>query len=455
MVTETGYSERQTSLSQTSVSQSGHHERLRVLIFMGLFLFFWITTNPFVDLVRVEQGGTNATGGSNALNQLVFLSLTLMTIFVAVTHPLRAQICRPQILVAALFMWFFISSALSNYPIDAVKRTVLALLTCLNAGMFLLLPRSQAQFTRLMLYGTAITLGFAYFGVLFLPRLAIHQATELIEPMNAGFWRGQYSHKNLAAAVMLVSVFLGIYFHSVGWKKSGLAICALSIFFLIHTGGKSSTAMLPLILILQWIFERLRWTRWPMVVGGILAFNFLALGSALSPGFRSLVSSIGVDPTFTNRSDIWKVAFDGIAQSPILGYGFQGFWQTPDITQSSAGLETWAVKAFNSHNAYVEALLTTGLPGLLLSLLLVVFVPLRAIGRLDGGTHESRALTRLFMRVWLYVLFAGCLEVIFFQSGSPIFFLFLVSIFGLVMQSRMSLVAEPSAQWEGRHAVAV
>ncbi len=424
------------------------------MVFIGLFLFFWVTTNPFVDLVSVEVGGSNATGGSNLLNQLVFLVLTLVTLYAALTHPLRSRICQPQMLVIALFSWFLISSVLSNYPVDAIKRTILAILTCVNAGMFLLLARSEQQFARLMLYGTAITLGIAYFGVIFLPTLAIHQPTELIEPMNAGFWRGQYSHKNLAAAVMLVAVFFGLYFRSVGWKKSGLAVVFLSVFFLIQTGGKSSTAMLPLILTLQWIFEKFRWSRWPIAVGGIAAFNLLALGAATSEGFRSLIASLGVDPTFTNRTDIWKIAFDALTQSPIFGYGFQGFWQTADITQSSAGLETWAVKAFNGHNAYVDALLTTGIPGFILTIALVIFVPLRAVGRL-GTASNSPALSRLFMRVWLYVIYAGCLEVIFFQSGSPICFFLLVSIFGLEMQSRMSLVSDGKPVWKGENAVAV
>ncbi len=434
--------------------QSGvsFHDRVRPFVFMAIFLFFWITTNPFVDLVRVEASGTNATGGSNALNQLIFLALTLLTLYAALTHPLRSQICQPQLLVIAMFLWFLISSAVSNYPMDGIKRTILAILTCANAGMFLLLPRSEQQFSRLLLFGTAITLGIAYFGVMFLPTLSIHQPTELIEPMNAGFWRGQYSHKNLAAAVMLVAAFFGLYLRSVGWKKSGVAIVILSVVFLIHTGGKSSTAMLPLILILQWIFEKFRWSRWPIAVGGIAAFNLLALGAATSEGFRGFIASLGVDPTFTNRTDIWKIAFDAIAQSPILGYGFQGFWQTADITQSSAGLETWAVKAFNGHNAYVDALLTTGIPGFLLTIALVIFVPLRAVGRL-GPTPNSPELSRLFMRVWLYVIYAGCLEVIFFQSGSPICFFMLVSIFGLEMQSRMSLVADRETGWEKQRAV--
>lgn len=421
------------------------HEKIRVAIFMATFLFFWITTNPFIDLVQLQAAGLDGATGSNFVNQVTFLLITSLTVYVAVTHPLRAQICQPRLLIIALLSWFFISSALSNHPVDAIKRTVLATMTFFNAGMFLLLPRSKEQFTRLLLYGTAITLGIAYFGVLFLPRLSIHQAAEVLEPMNAGYWRGHYPHKNLAAAVMLQLTFCGLYFRSAGWKKSGIAITVLSVFFLVHTGGKSSTAMLPMILVLQWIFEKFRWTRWLIAVGGIIVFNTLVLGATLSTDFRSLIVSLGIDPTFTNRSDIWKVAFDGIANSPILGYGFQGFWQTPEMMHSPAAMENWAVRAFNGHNAYVDTLLTTGVPGLLLALALVIVVPMRAIARLDQAPSKDAALIRLFQRTWLCVLYSACLEAIFFQNGSAVFFAFLISIFGLDLQSRMSLKKEPIA----------
>ncbi len=438
-----------------AVQVNAQHEKIRVAIFMAVFLFFWITTNPFIDLVQLQAAGLDGSTGSNVVNQITFLLITSLTIYVAVTHPLRAQICRPRLLIIALLSWFFISSALSDYPVDGIKRTILATMTFFNAGMFLLLPRSEEQFTRLLLYGTSITLGVAYFGVLFLPRLSIHQATEVLEPMNAGYWRGHYPHKNLAAAVTLQLTFCGLYFRSAGWKKSGIAITFLSVFFLIHTGGKSSTAMLPMILVLQWIFEKFRWTRWFIAVGGIVAFNTLILGATLFPDFRDLVASLGIDPTFTNRSDIWKVAFDGIARSPIFGYGFQGFWQTPNMMHSPAALENWAVRAFNGHNAYVDTLLTTGIPGLLLALALVILVPMRAIACLDRTPSKDPALTRLFQRTWLCVLYSACLEAVFFQNGSAVFFAFLISIFGLVLQSRMSLVKEHVAAKEGSRGVSI
>lgn len=433
----TDFGNRQREAGPDSFRPEGFRKAGPVL-FIAIFLFLWVTISPYHDLANPPPAGS-----SNPLNQISIILLTgLMGLF-ALSHPLRSQICQPRLLLIALFGWFLLCSAVSSYPADAMKKTVLAAMVCVNAGVFLLLPHSRRQFTFLLLLGAGTALGFAYFGVIFLPKISIHQATEMAEPFHAGFWRGQYAHKNEAAAVMLISTFFGLYIRSAGWKRTGTIIAIASVAFLLRTGGKSSTAMLPAILVIQWAFERFRWTRLPIAVGGVATFNFIALGAATSEGFRSFIKSLGVDPTFTNRTEIWKIAFDAVAQSPVFGYGFQGFWMTADITNSDAGLETWAVNAFNGHNAYVDTLLTTGFPGLVLTLILLFVVPLRAVRALDE-TGNDPALSRLFMRVWLYGLYAACLESLFFQSGSPVWFIMLVSVFGLWMQSSLQLVGAPA-----------
>ncbi len=100
---------------------------------------------------------------------------------------LRVQ---PRWLILATLLWFGLVSLISAHPDIALKRVVLAVLTVVNAGIFLALVRSERQFVTLMTVGILGTLAVAYLGVALVPRLAIHQATELREPMNAGFWRG-------------------------------------------------------------------------------------------------------------------------------------------------------------------------------------------------------------------------------------------------------------------------
>jgi len=420
------------------------------LLFVAIFLFFWITTTPYVDLTGAASVDPSA-GNSNVVNQLVTLVLSAGLIAFGLSSPLRRTIMQPRGLLVLLFAWFILVSALSAHPDIALKRIVLAILVCVNASVFLLLPQSDRHFGKLLGLATLIMLGFAYFGVIALPTRAIHQASEIREPMNAGFWRGQFPHKNVAAAVMVMAVFFGLFVHSAGQRLAGIAIIVLSVVFLLHTGGKTSTAALPGVLILAWIFERWKRTRALIGIAGIALFNILAVGSAVFEPIRSLITAAGIDATFTNRTDIWRFAFSAIAQKPFTGYGFQSFWQTEELVYSGGNVETWAVAAYNGHNGYLDTLLTTGIPGLVLTLIWLLFLPLRDIGRADKAANNP-ALTRLFVRVWLYGIYTACVESMFFQSGSPLWFAFLFAVFGLRLQANASIVSPTPSQ--GRLTVA-
>lgn len=413
-----------------------------VVLFLAVCYLFWVTTKPFIDLTDPATLDPSAEK-SNLVNQLVTLAVSGGLLLFGLTSPLRSTILQPRLLLICLFVWFFFVSAISTYPDLALKRVVLAILTCINAAVFLILPRSDRQFAQLLGVAMLAVLGLAYFGVTFIPSRAIHLATELREPMNAGFWRGQFAHKNEAAGVMVLTAFFGFYVYATWHKFLGVALVVLAAFFLMHTGGKTSSAALPAIVLLAWMFERWSWLRIPLSIGGIIAMNTITIGSAISEPIRSLVSAVGVDPTFTNRTDIWRFAFSAITQRPLFGYGFQLFWQTDELVYSGGGVETWAVEAFNGHNAYLDSLLTTGIPGLVLTVFWLVILPLRDFGQAEK-TGNNPALTRLFLRIWLYGIYTACVESFFFLSGASIWFVLLIAVFGLRLQARASVVSETS-----------
>lgn len=402
-------------------------------LFMAVFLFYWVTTNPYVDLTGTAVLDPSA-GASSSINQIVTIGLTLSLMVYGFTHPMRSIILQPRLLLAALFSWFFIVALLSNYPMQSAKTIVLAILTVMNASIFLLLPSSERQFGKLVAIGTLIMLGFAYYGVMFKPLVAIHQASELREPMNAGFWRGHFTHKNAAAGAMVMAAFFGFFVMRVWSRFLGIVIICLAWFFLIHTGGKTASAMLPAVLVISWFFERYRALRIPIALGGVAAFNLLAVGSAVIPPFRELVNSFGVDPTFTNRADIWRFAFTAIEDNPIIGYGMKAFWQTRELVYSNNSIETWAVEAYNAHNSFIDIWLLTGLPGLIMTLFFVLFMPLKSLMRKDGAPEGQSHITRLFVRVWLYTLYNAGLESVFFDSGSYQWFSFAVALYAFRLQ---------------------
>jgi O-antigen ligase len=292
-------------------------------------------------------------------------------------------------------------------------------------------------------------LAVAYYGIVFKPLLAIHQASELREPMNAGLWRGHFPHKNSAAAAMVIAAFIGLYVMNVWSRFAGIVIVALSFVFLVNTGGKTSTAMLPAILLLALIFEKARFLRLPIAVGGVGLFNLFAVGSAVFSPLGEFISGLGIDATFTNRADIWRFAFGALAEQPLTGYGFKAFWQTEELVYSGGSVETWAVAAANGHNSYLDIALMTGFPGLALTLIWILFLPLRKIARIAPEREHSH-LTRLFVRIWLYTIFNAGLESLFFEGGSLLWFTFMVALYGLSLQSSAELAAAPARVRQGR-----
>ena len=437
---------------------TGLERYLAPILFVVTMLYYMISLTPFVDLTAASSIDP-AADRSNVINQVAFLSLTAMLWIITLRSPSRSLVARPRGLLIVIFVWFIAASIIAAHPDVALKRVVLAGLTMINAGLFLLLPRSDRQFAHLLAVSCLVTLIVAYLGVAVLPRLAIHQASEIREPMNAGLWRGHFPHKNAAAAAMVVIAFFGLYVRSMGSRLAGLAILILATFFLTQTGGKTASAELPGILIAAWVFERWPASRIPLVVGGIVGFNAMTIGSAVSPAIGDLLQSLGMDPTFTNRTDIWRIAVSAIADSPIFGHGFQGFWQTDELVYSGGGGASWAVAAYNGHNGYLDAAVTTGLPGLVLTVCWVIVVPLLDFGRTQSApdnpaSPNNLAVTRLFLRIWLYGAFSGCVESIFFQSGNLVWFCMAVSIFGLRLQSSARAVASSQTTLQSTSAVA-
>lgn len=410
------------------------------LVFVATLLFFLISMTPFVDLTASTSVDA-AAEKSNRLNQLTFLVLTAATWAAGLASPMRSELMRPRVLICMMLLWAVAVSLLSSNAGLAVKQVILATLTIVNASVFLLLPRSDRQFARLLAFAFLATLALSYWGVAFLPRYAIHQADEIREPINAGLWRGHFMHKNVAAAMMVLASFVGLFVWSAGMKIRGAILVVGALVFLAHTGGKAATGSLPAVLIIAWVFERFSVLRAPIVLGGVALFNFIAIGSAGYPAINEFVTSLGIDPTFTNRSDVWRVGFAALSERPWLGHGFQSFWQTDEMLAKAGRGHDWAYAAFNGHNGFLDLGLTIGVPGFVMVLLWTLILPLRDVSRAKR-TDNNPALTTLLVRIWLYGVFQACLESVFFQSGSPLWFIVMVAIFGLRLQARASLVHE-------------
>src|SRR6202042_1005348 len=214
---------------------------LRGATFIGALLLAWISLRPFEDLAELDLAET--TSGNDAITYLVFGGLALLTAFLTVPENRKglAALLTPGFLIFG--GWIVVSVMLSTEPAISVKRFTLSAAAGAVAAMLFFLPRSQSEMARWFSIAVLGLLATCYLGIVFVPNLSIHLATDLQEPLLAGDWRGVFGHKNVTAAVMVMMSFLGIYIMRSGLPVAGFACVALSVIFIFNAGGKSAFAL--------------------------------------------------------------------------------------------------------------------------------------------------------------------------------------------------------------------
>jgi O-antigen ligase len=405
-------------------------ERLvRDALFLATFLLTWFTVSPFPDLSNPALLLPQTHG--NLLGQVstVLLTGSLAAFVFFKRSPLLPRIVTvPLVLTLAAFV---ASCLLSAYPPIALRRLLLAGFTIFQAATLILLPNGREHFARLLAAAAIIVLAACYIGVAFFPHYSIHQATDLAEPGLAGDWRGFFMHKNGAGAAMVALIFIGIFVARTWDRTTGIAIIVLAGIFLVFTHSRSPRNLLPIVLALSYLIPRIRSPvlAWGLVVLLAAGINVLTVGSVMFAPIGHLIGFLLFDPTFDGRNVIWRFALAHVSMHPLFGFGYQSFWRMPDLILDWNYLESWGYRASDAHNAYLNLAVTTGLVGLALSMTWVVGQAF-ADFRQALALHADRALTILFLQIWLFGICLGGFESVLFSGGDCIWFLVISSIVG-------------------------
>lgn len=404
---------------------------MRLGVAILILLYFWIGPTPF-------HGGTDEAV-STLLPQLILLGLTGLALGLFLVSG-SARSFQGLAGIGVLAGWLLVSALFTPNPGTGLRQGIVQIIVMLNAYLVLHLPRDEQAFAKAGLWAVALALGLSYFGVLFRPAAGIHQMGDLLEPFLSGLWRGHFIHKNAASAAMVVAVFYALYLHARGWRLSGWVLGLAALVFLVQTGGKTSLATLPLVIIVVFCIEKLPFWRWLIVLGGLAVFNTIVLGVTFQPDFAEAIAALGIDPSFTNRTDIWRIAMAAASEVQATGMGLHAFWGSDQNLFGGGLIETWAYAAGSAHNGFIDVALNIGLPGLMLVIAIFVIAPLRNLGPAFAGSN-SPALTRLFARIWLFGIINACLESLFFARSGILWFCFVMACIGLFFQARTQLVA--------------
>lgn len=423
-----------TSESPSSLSLASGERLVRDVLFLATFLLTWFTVTPFPDLGEPQSVAGSTSGDLLGQATMVLLTASLAGFALIKRWPLVPRIITLPLVLT--FAAFAISALHSSYPDVAARRLVLAAFTTFQASVLLLLPYGREHFARLLTIAAIVVLAACFFGVAFIPQFSIHQPTDIAEPGLAGDWRGFFTHKNGAGAAMVLLIFIGIFVYRAWNEFAGAAIAIFAGIFLYFTHSKSPMNLLPIVLALSYAVPRVRsrFVALVLILGLPLVLNLGSIGSVMFGPIHTLISHVMSDPTFTGRDVIWKFAIDHVAQRPLFGFGFESFWGMPDLVADWNYLESWGYRASDAHNGYLNLAVTTGLVGLTLALWWMFVQPFRDYWR-TRALGADRALTILFLQIWLFTLCLGGFESVFFAGGSAQWFLMITAIIGLRFQT--------------------
>jgi O-antigen ligase len=417
----------------------------RCVTFLATVLAIWVSLRPFPDLTATDFADVES--GKFATTYITLGMLSIVAVALAAYQNLKAfqSLMTPAFLL--LCCWIGINTLFSHDVGLSFQRLILTTCVVAMAASLLLLPHSQAELEHWLSAAALILLALCYLGVLLAPTYSMHTAGDMFEEHLAGDWRGPFGHKNVAAPIMAMLIFVGLYLISRKSLISGIAITGLSSVFLVCSGGKSAMGLFVVTLLLSSLVYVLKslWLRAIVCFMPLFTLNALTVGSVFDNRLAEILKLLPIDTTFTGRTDIWEFAISSLGLRPFLGYGFAAFWGSDSIDKLVKSNEfEWAASASHSHNGYLDTALTLGYPGLALIIFIFVYSPLKDFS-VATESGNSGPLAKLFMRLWLFGIYLSSMESFLLDRADPIWFTFLVAVFGLHYISRFRLKSESTA----------
>jgi O-antigen ligase len=289
---------------------------------------------------------------------------------------LYLYVLREQPALIALALLMLLSAAWSAAPADGLQHAATAVI-CMAIGVYLGFRYGAEGVLRLTAIALAIAMVSSLLVMILLPRWG---TMVLIHP---GAWLGVFAHKNALGMMSLLAILCFAYLAREGHgraRRLWLALIGVSLILLLGSG--SMTAMAGLFVMAGFAYA-LRVSRRSTgdLMLALSGFAAVALGAVplLFIGLGALLRMMGRDLTFTGRTDLWSMGFDAFLHKPLLGYGFDSFW---DDHSAYGGAQIRAFVGWttpNVHNSWLELALGIGTLGLALFAIVLAGTLLRSV----------------------------------------------------------------------------
>ncbi|MDZ7823595.1 MAG: O-antigen ligase [Ahrensia sp.] len=410
-------------------------DALRAALPIVVLCLLWITFQPFL-------GTQTAVPKSSLVNQIGYTSVTALSLTLLFTSIDRrvtyALVNLPWLL---LFSGLLASGYFAPAPTDAMRAIAFSIIVVVLAASFCALPKNADAFSKALQIGCLAVLGMSYFGVIFLPTKAMHLASDL-EAQHAGFWRGIYTHKNIAGPIMATLTFAGIYLFRRGMRYSGAFIILGALLFIANAGSKTSLAVTPIVafMVLFPALMGLRGLAALAVLLTALATHALTIGTVYSSFLNDVLRVFDPTTSFTGRLEIWEFSKPFVLERPFAGYGFGGFWENGiKLRGETAFDQTWDPRGIvHGHNGFLDIALVMGLPMMLIMVWATLISPMMNYVRVPNK-QENVLLADFFLMIIAFTVMNAALESFFFRRADPVWLTLVFAIFGMRLAARFPI----------------
>lgn len=401
--------------------------RLLEFAFAGFLLLVFVGLQPFAirDPNILVNGDMLAAGEGDLARQILYLLFFAAIFAVAIQREgLRAIDAVPPFL-ALLLLWCGLSAFWTEAPpMITIRRVGLEVVVVMSVMLSVAELGADRAFRVLRLV-LAIVLIVNWISIPILPQ-AVHLANET-DPSIVGDWRGLYFHKNITGAVCAVSAMVFLYFAIRDKSRTDWLLLLATLGFLVMTRSKSSMGLLPVgvtaAALYYWALRR------PLdraIVTIAVVLVILIAGTIAGVYYNDLARLFSDPEGFTGRTVIWQAEIAFIHDHFLLGSGFGSFADTGALSplHNYVG-QDWVDTISHGHNGYLQLMVTTGIVGFTLTMLVVLLRPGFIFWRMD---QMDRLLKSFLFALFVFFVFHNLTESDFLESDGASWVVFLMML---------------------------
>jgi O-antigen ligase len=365
-------------MSAMSVSEGGEVQEPNPRLTQLQRLFIWLLVIPLLFFgthghFSFEGGGDQTVAQAKAsaalavehdhslLSGVVMPALSYGIILCALLFNFQGvmSIARRNKLMTFLPLLAIVSALWSQSPSRTLLNGTFFLISTLFA-YFLVLRFSPDEIMNMVLRVGFIICFFGLIMVFFFP----HYGVSSSDPRSVGAWLGLYPDRTGQAKYTVFFFSPAILFAASRSRWRNYVYGALFLTFIVMAKAVTAlgvTSCFIAIMLLVQVSRRLE-RKTALFFGtiiGIICLTFVFAGDSL---LEPILAFFGRNMKLTGRTEIWSAVLVSIGKSPILGYGFYGFWLGKE---GESGNVIAAAHWFfgYAHQGVLEIMLQLGLVG--------------------------------------------------------------------------------------------